>query len=276
MTRRSIFVLAAAILLAASVIATSIFLIVETVSASGGLTMIIIAAGVIVVSLFSVVFIYRIKIRRKTVEKQLNESYYQEFEVIKDAVNNAPLSAGDQKSLLEDVLDLLLAAQTQGKTVQESIGDGQAFAQNILKECISKPRTIAAVICSGLLAFPLFILLTQALLWLENLAQGYFDQRTDLIMVLFFAVISLVLIPTVRLLSIRRSAWPYIIPLASGVVFVGLVELLRALFGSSDHVIVFLDQTVNMVPDLIALIVYLAAILILFTLRIMIRPRPLF
>ena len=271
MTRRSIVILLSSILLAASVIASSIILIIEIQGTATSPSSILISGGLILISLLSVVFIYWAKIRKRPDEKKLDENYFREFEIIKDAIMSSQLPSSYKKTITEDVLELMLTAQSNGKSVQASIGDATSFAEGILNACISKPRSAVLGLIDGILAFLLFTLSVCTLLWLEDFSVGLFNQRIDVIMLLFFAVISFAIIPVIRLLALKKRAWAYLLPLAAGAAFIGMVELLRAFLYSSNIVQTLLDETVVMIPNPAVLIAYLLAVLILFVLRLSVR-----
>lgn len=274
MTRRSFVILLSSILLAASVIASSIILIIEVQGTATSPSSITISIGLILISLLSVVFIYFAKIRKRPDEKKLDENYFREFEIIKDAIMNSRLPKSYKKTITEDVLELMLTAQSNGKSVQAAIGDSASFAKDILNACISKPRSAVLGLIDGILAFILFTLAVCTLLWLEDFSVGFFNQKIDIIMLLFFAVISFAIIPVIRLFSLKKSAWAYLLPLAAGVAFIGMVELLRAFLYSSGVVQTLLDETVVMIPNPAILIAYLLAGLILFVLRLSVRKLP--
>ena len=220
MTQRSRVILISSILLAASVIATVVLWIVEGRGAMTRTSTIVISFGLILVSILSVVFIYLVKVKRRSDEKKLNESFFREFELFKDSIMNSPIPKSNKKSITDDVLEMLLTAQSNGKTVQASIGDTESFAKDIISACISKPRSIVVGFLDGAIAFILFTLFITTLLWFEDFPVGFFNQRIDTIMVLFVAVVSFVIIPTIRQLAFKKGAWAYFIPLAAGVIFI--------------------------------------------------------
>lgn len=274
MTKRSFVILLSSILLAASVIASSIILIIEVQGTATSPSSILISVGLILISLLSVVFIYLAKIRRRPDEKKLDGNYFREFEIIKDAIMGSQLPNSYKKTITEDVLELMLTAQSNGKSVQAAIGDAASFAKGILNACISKSRSAVLGLIDGLLAFLLFTLSVCTLLWLEDFSVGFFNQTIDIVMLLFFAVISFAIIPVIRLLALKKRVWAYLLPLAAGFAFIGIVELLRAFLYSSNIVQTLLDEKVAMIPNLAILIVYLLAVLILFVLRLSVRKLP--
>lgn len=274
MTQRSRVILLSSILLAASVIATVVLWIVEGRGAMTSTSTIVISFGIILVSILSVVFIYLVKIKRRSDEKKLNESFFREFELIKDSIKNSPLPQSNKKSIIEDVLEMLLTAQANGKTVQASIGDTESFAKDIISTCISKPRSMIIGFIDGAIAFILFTLFISTLLWFEDLTKGFLNQSIDISMLLFIATISFALIPIIRQLTIRRSAWAYLLPLAIGLTFILIVELLRAFFYELNIIKIILDGVVVMIPNLAVLVVYLVVLMTLFTVRLSIRNLP--
>jgi DNA-binding ferritin-like protein (Dps family) len=274
MTQRSRMILFSSILLAACVVTTAVLWIMEGKGAAKNTATIVLSAGIILVSILSVVFIYLLKVTRRAEEKKLNESYFREYEFIKDAIKISPLSANLKRSITEDVLEMLLTAQANGKTVQAAIGNAESFAKEIISTCISKPRSIAVGILDGAIAFILFILFITTLLWLEDLSVGLFQQRIDLIMILFAAAVSFIIIPATRHLSLKKSAWTYFLPLAAGVAFIGIVELLRIFFANSSLVKALLDGSILMIPDVASLVALIVAMMIFVTVRLSIRRLP--
>jgi len=266
-------ILISSILLAACIITTVVLWVVEGRSSMMSTGAIIISIGSIIASILSVVFIYRSRIRRRSDEKKLNESFFRDFELIKDSIMNSPLPKSYQKSIVEDVLELFLTAQANGKTAETAIGDAESFAKDIIRACMSKSRSIVIDFLNGAIAFILFTLFITTLMWFENLSIGFFNQRIDTIMVLFVAVISFILIPAIRQLAYKKNAWVYFIPLAVGITFIGIIELLRAYF-YSGIVQALLDGSVSMIPNGASLAVLLAVILILFTLKASIQRLP--
>lgn len=274
MTRRSKVIVISSILLAASVIVTAILQIVADENAMSGTSTIVMSLVIILIGTSSVVFIYLARAKRKADEKKLNESYFREFELIKDSIMNSPLSKCNKICITEDVLELLLTAQSNGKTVQTSIGDTGSFVKDIISACISKPRSVVISILDGAIAFILFILFITTLLWFEDFSMGYFNQRIDISMVLFVAIVSFILIPLIRQLASKKSAWTYFIPLAAGVVFIGIAELSRAYLLNSSLVRTLLDGTIMMIPNIAVLAAFLVALIVLFTMRVYIRRLP--
>jgi DNA-binding ferritin-like protein (Dps family) len=271
MTRRSTVILISSALLAASIIVSSILLIFEVRDTPAGLSTILISCGLILVSILSVVFIYFVKIKKRPDERKLDESYYREYEIVKDAIMNSSLPTNTKKGIVEDVLELMATAQFQGKSVQDAIGDATSFAKGILDACTKKSRSAVMVLMNGIMAFLLFTLFTSGLLWLEDLSAGFFNQRIDIFMLLFFAILSFALIPFIRQMAMRRRAWAHLLPLAAGLAFVGTAELLRAFLYDSHIVKTLLDGSINMIPNLAVLIAILLAILILILVKVVFR-----
>jgi DNA-binding ferritin-like protein (Dps family) len=274
MTRRSRGILLSSILLAASVIATVVLWIVEGGDAMASTSTIVISIGIILVSILSVVFVYLVKVKRRSDEKKLNGRYYREFELIKDSIMNSPLPQSNKKGITEDVLEILLTAQSNGKTVEAAIGDTESFAKDIISACMSKSRSIVIGFLDGAIAFILFVLLISTLSWFEDFSTGFFNQRIDISMVLFVVVISFVLIPIIKQLSSKKSAWAYFIPFAAGLIFIGIIELFRAFLLSSSIVKELLDGSIIMIPNIAALAAFLVVLMILFVVSGSLRRLP--
>lgn len=274
MTNRSKVIFLSSLLLAICVIVSAIMLIIAGRGTSSSTSTTAIAASIIFISMMSVILIYFTKIKRRHDEIKLNESFFREFEIIKDIVTSSTLPRHYKKSILEDVLEILLTAQTAGRSVDSSIGDAESFAKDIIDACIGKPHTIINSLIDGAIAFILFMLLITSLLWIEDISQGFFNQSIDISMILFCAVISFALIPMIRLLIFRKSPWAYVIPLFSGLCFIGIIKLLRFYFYEANVIKILLDGTFIMIPNIVVFVFLFAVLILLFAARISIRRLP--
>jgi hypothetical protein len=232
-----------------------------------GTSAIVLSVVIIMISVLSVMLVYFAKIRRKSDETKLNETFFREYEITKDIVMNSPLPKREKNSIMEDVLEMLLTGQAGGRTAKEVMGDPGTFAGDILDACISKPRMLILAFIDGAAAFPLFTLFITIWLWLEDIPKGFFHQKIDISILVFYTIISFVMIPAIRRLMVRKKAWVYVIPLVSGFAFIGAVELLRTYFIEVDFVRMLVDGTVLMIPDMVVLTIFIVVLMGLLVAR---------
>jgi hypothetical protein len=261
MTKRNIIVLMTSIFLALCVIATVIIGFYYTASKKSiNNNSLIIIGAIILLSIISVFIVYFLKVRKSRFEKMLNNEYFQKYEIIKDAIRNSQLSDITKKEIREDILDLLISAQNSGKSAEDSVGSPEIFTMEILLT-YSKPGRLAVLsVIDGIIYFILFVLGASIILWLEQSGISFFNTGIDIIIIVFFFIISFILIPVIRKLTSTHNYWMFILPLAFGIVFILFAEIIRRFFYSNEIVKQFLDGTIRMVPNVIILIIYIVLI----------------
>ena len=236
---------------------------------------VVLLATIIVISILSVFVVYFSKIQKKKYEKLLNRDYYEQYEMIKDAVMNSQLSAVTKKDIIEDILELLLSAQESGKSVGSVVGDPQIFTNEIIRSFAKPIRLAMLSLFDGIIAFILMILGASFVLWLEQTQQSFFATRLDISMVILFLLVTFLLIPVTKAQTGTRNPWMYMIPVAGGVLFVLLAELLRAFFYDVNGVRQILDGSVQMVPNVVILMIYLLSVPLFLMLKQISRKRML-
>lgn len=272
MTKRDKIVILSSVVLALLVIASIVLYGVKS-TAWDQTASLALGVGLIVLSLLSVGFVFIRLVRKSTFEKRLHPEFLIVYQGMKDALINSELRPADQREALSDILELMISAQEGGKTVGAAFPDTAGFTQAVVKAYTKKGRRGLFLLLNGGVAFLSFAVMVQTLLWLEDPAKSYFTQRIDIGMIVFFAVIAFAVLPLVKLLSAKQTPWMYIIPLLSGVLFVGLMEALRYFFSEARPVQAFLNGSVSMIPNAVVLGGYLLAILLLMLAKYMIRRR---
>jgi DNA-binding ferritin-like protein (Dps family) len=228
---------------------------------------------IILASISSVFVVYFTKVQKRKYEKLLNQEYFQEYEILKDAVVNSQLAISNKKEVNEDILDILLSAQEAGKSVHEVVGNPERFVQEILLS-YARPTQLAILsFLDSLIAFVLFLIGTSLLLWLGETQQSFFAIRLDITMVVFFMLVAFVLLPVTRKQTSTKNPWTFLLPITIGILFVLLAELLRAFFYNLEVVKQFLDGTLRMIPDAGFLTIYLLSIPVFLLLKQIFRNR---
>jgi len=272
MTNRNKVLLVSSIILALLVIA-SVVVWEMTGQSSGERIPVVLLATIILISVLSVFVVYFSKIQKKKYEKLLNQEYYEQYEIIKDAVTNSQLSVATKKDITEDVLELLLSAQESGKSVDSVVGNSQIFSNEIISS-FAKPFRLAMLsLFDGFIAFILMILGASFVLWLEQTQQSFFATRLDISMVMLFLLVTFLLIPVTKAQTGTRNPWMYMIPVAGGLLFILLAEFLRAFFYDVNGVRLFLDGSVRMVPNVVILMIYLLSLPLFLILKQISRKR---
>lgn len=259
MTNRNKVLLVSSIILALLVIASVVVWQINGQSNGEKIPMVVFAV-IILISVLSVFVVYFSKIQKRKYEKLLNQEYYEQYEIIKDAVANSQLSASTKKDIIEDILEILLSAQESGKNVREVIENTDMFANEIIHSFAMPFRLAMLNLYDSLIALILMVVGASLLLWLEQTQQNFFTTELDISMTVFFLLVAFVLLPVTKIGARKRNPWIFIVPVAGGVLFVLMVELLRAFFYEVQAVQHFLDGTLRMVPNSMILLIYSLAI----------------
>jgi DNA-binding ferritin-like protein (Dps family) len=268
MTKRNKIILLSSVLLAVLVIlSTGVFAISRADQYTASQESTLLTTMIILVSILSVFVVYFSKVQKRKYEKLLNQEYFQEYEIIKDAVANSQLSSSSKKEIIEDILDMLLSAQEAGKSVQEVTGKTEKFAQEILESYAGPIQVGILSIFDSFIAFVLFVVGTSIFLWLEETQQSFFAIRLDIAMVVFFVLVAFGLLPVTKKQTSTKNPWMYLLPIATGIVFVLFAELLRAFFYKLEAVKQFLDGSLRMIPNAGFLMLYLLSIPVFLLLK---------
>jgi len=262
MTSRSRFVLSVAVLLAVMVIASSVFLAISGNWGADGAGDLSATIAIGIVAVLSVVIVYMGKVRKSKAESMLSKEFFLGYEQIKDALHSSDLPKARIKEIGDEVLDMLLTAQKAGRKPEDVIGDPRAFIAGVMESAAKPGRMLLSGIINGVATFIMFILGITLVLWMEEPQAGYFGTAIDMSMVVLAALISFVVMPLTKVL-IRKSMLAFGIPVAFGVLYVLGMEAIRAT-GSSGAV-AFLETSIRMVPSLIALGGYVAALALLWS-----------
>lgn len=276
MTKRNKIVLLSSIFLALCVIVTGIINLKYTIRNNAiNIESFILIGIIILLSIISVPVVYFLKVRKSKFERMLDNKYFQKYEIIKDAVVNSQLSNINKKEIIEDVLDLLISAQKSGKSAEDTISNPETFIREILVAYAKPGRLSVLSIIDGIMYFILFTLGVSIVLWFEQTNMSFFKTGINISMLTLFFIISFILMPVIKKLTSTHNYWAFILPVAFGIVFVLLAEIIRRFFYSNEIIRTFLDGTVRMVPNIIILVVYIILIPVALFSKSLIRRRLL-
>ncbi len=276
LTKNNKIILFSSILLALLVIlSVLIWGFMDNKNPDGGNLPLPLLVTILAAAVLSVFVVFFTKIRRKKYEKSLNSAYFEKYEQVKDAVYHSQLPMGIKKEISEDVLELVLSAQNEGKQAEEVYGDVQAFSKNILSAYAKPSRFIFLNLIDSLIALILFVFGVNLFLWLENADQTIFAMRIDIAMIAFFILVAFILVPVIKSQFSSSNPWVYLLPIVGGISFVGVAELLRFYFYENPAVQWFLDGSVRLMPNLPALLSFVVSIPLLLILKLFIRGRIL-
>lgn len=276
MTKRNKVILFVSVFLAICVIASVILYLRYNFSADSiNIRSLILITIIILLSIISIPVVYFSKVRKSKFEAMLNNEYFQKYEIIKDAVMNSQLSNISKNEIMEDMLDMLITAQKSGKSADDTVGNPGSFARNILLAYYKPGRLPVLSLIDGAIYFIAFILGASIFLWFEQSSFGLFEIGIDISMLIFFFLICFIIIPVTKKYISTKNYWVFILPVASGIVFILIAELVRRFFYNNEIIRLLLDGTVRMIPNIFLLILYIILIPALLLLKSYIRKRLL-
>lgn len=232
-----------------------------------------VSIGIILLSLLSIGIVFFTRVRRSGYEKKINTAYYTVYQSIKNALSASELSRLDRKEALADIQELILSAQNSRKPVESAFPDTDLFIRQVIFAYGGKKKKFLFSLLNGCILFVFFILMIQTLLWLENPLLPFFSQRIDISILMFCFVIAFFVYPWIRQLFSKQSIWAYILPIVFGLSLVGILELLRYFFCTVPFVKMLLDGTMQMIPGVAILGMYLILIPLLLLIKHTVRFR---
>jgi DNA-binding ferritin-like protein (Dps family) len=216
------------------------------------------------------------RLRRRGYAKRLSEEYFAEYEKVRDALGSSMMSRAEAKETLEDVLSLMLEAQAQGRGVKEVVGETDAFVRRLLDSFGYRNNFLFQMLSVVQYGIILTSLIQLLIYFEEGGRTGIFDIRIGVSMFVMLMIVVFVVYPVIRS-GIRkdRSVLPFVLPLAFGVGYVALMEVLRSTAGHLEWVEAFLDGEMKMIFSWWLFACLLAVMLAAQGVKIFMRRRSL-
>lgn len=238
-----------------------------------------IALILLAVGSFLFVFISR-RIRDNKI-KNLEKEYRETYDKITQYIGMSNLTLREKKDIGNDLLDLLMTAQKNNKSVDEVIGaqlEIEKFANNILEAHGANSKTLFYVM-TGAQYFLLYIVMAQGFVYIEqrNAGISFFEAESEYSLIGIFALISFGLLPII--LSLYKKAalhnkgtMAYIFPIIgiSVLFLIGyhiFMEILRRYFSNIAIVNTYINGTNNFISNSIILMAIVVLIFVLFLLK---------
>lgn len=222
-------------------------------------------AAICLVAGAAVLFAVLSKARLDMKTRRLDPRYKPEYDAVHFILSLSPLTVREKRDLYDEVLDLFLSAQADGKEPGAITGKDPAdFAKGVLAAFGAEKPAGAGWLPESIMYFIGFAAGTQALLSLESPGApgGFFASGPDHSMLIFFLLVS-PCAPLMRALAKRLMAGGRIglslylpllvLPLALAGLFIAAMEILRAGAESWPSVMAFLDGTTPVFPNPVAL-----------------------
>ncbi|MCE5176085.1 MAG: hypothetical protein ABFD23_04020 [Caldisericales bacterium] len=214
---------------------------------------------IILISLLAVLAVCFSRIRKSKYERILNNEYYQKYEAIRDIIMNSQLSNNSKKEIKEDILDILISAQKAEKSVDNVVNSPVEFAENIIKSYLRPERISVLTLLDGIMFSIIFILLTNCVLWFENVKENFFSTSIDIDVLVVIFFVAFIVIPVSKSFKSKsnQSIGTYILPLIITITFILLLGIITKVFSGNEFIEQFYSSRVNIIPNIIIFIVYI-------------------
>jgi DNA-binding ferritin-like protein (Dps family) len=268
MSSRSRLLIISSVILAALVLAG---LIMNITSIPAGSPLIFLYVILALISVLSVPLVYWLRIRKSKFEQKLEKDYLGQYEVIKEIIGQSSLPRRIRKEIIDDVLDLLLTAQSSQKPISEVIVNADTFTADIIEAYTQHKPSGWRLLPDCVIYFTAFTLGSHMLNWIEDIHQDWLDTQIPISMVIFIALIAFLLIPVLRLKPLRSKPWIFFLPIFFGLLFILLSELLRR-FAMDTAVVKFLhDGDIRMIPNTWILLIMTSVIPLMVLIKVMMK-----
>ena len=214
---------------------------------------------IVVVALASVGWVYWMRNRRVGDSSRLQEPYYAAYEVVVDVLKTSPMSARERSETQGDLLELLLDAQQAKRPVDEVVGDDPAAFARQVQEAFGYRNRLVHLLLSGVLYAVAYAFMVQIVSYYTDGAASFFEVRADVSILFLLGLAAFVVAPMLQAM-VRRGepGWELVLPIGVMVVAIVLLEVLRASFYELGWVQTLVDGKVKMMPNLWALLLWLA------------------
>jgi DNA-binding ferritin-like protein (Dps family) len=269
---KSKWMIVSSFLVSAALIAT----LALNIAAGSWETSAVFVIGLITLAVAAFVGTTVIRLRRSGYAKKLNESYFAEYEKIKDALSNSVMSRAEIKEVKQDVVSLMLDAQSQGRDAKEVVGETGAFIRRVQDSFGYRNRflfQLLSVVQYGIF----FIVIIQLLIFFEQGGQtGFFDITIGLSMFVMLMIMILAVYPVIRSAMRKdKSVLPFALPLGFGIGYIALLILLDTAVGRIGWVRVYLDSDIGMIGSWWLLAILAAAMLAAQGIKLGLRRRSI-
>ena len=123
--------------------------------------------------------------------------------------------------------------------------------------------------------FIFFVTGASLFLWFERVETSLFNTGIDISMLVFFFIISFILIPVIRKFTSTKNYWMFILPLVFGIIFIIFAEIARRFFYDNEIIRLLLDGTVRMIPGIYILVLYAVLVPVLVISKSYLRKKLL-
>lgn len=231
-----------------------------------------IVLAVVTFGLFAVFRLYRGRYA-----KMLSAPYFAVYEQVRDALNVSELSQAEKREVRMDVLEMLAAAQREGRDAADVTGgNAQAFVARVTAALGYRSSAVFNVCGSVQFAVVLLTFLQAIVYFRAGGAVPFFESGLALQMLIMYGVLAFAVYPALRRMMRRQQAGRMAAVIVGyAVVFIGLIVLLDNAAGDVPWVRFLLDTDVAVISSWWMAIGLLAAAAAAQAIKLILRRRAI-
>ena len=185
------------------------------------------------------------RIRRGKYPALMDNQYDEAYESVMIALRNSGLGAIEQKDILLDIADLMLAAQRDGRVVGEVLGQDIGQFVNRTIEAYGYRHKLAFNLLYGLQCLVGSLVIVQAANCLLHGAAPFFETAVGVMILPYLVLLSFVLLPLMHhFIARQKLLWTILPPVLLVAAFFAINSLLHAYGEGLPWAQVYLDGEV--------------------------------
>ena len=258
LSAKSRWILYLSIFISGLVIFTTVFYFVTAQKSPGSRPNNLIIIIIIILAVLSVLAMLftRLKLRKST--SALSPEYFEMYEEIADKLNGTAMSVMEKKETLNDILDLFLLAQKDGRSAEDVAGKNIDEFVNQIQDSFGYRSKLLHNIFVGIQYSVLYLFLLQGFEYLNYSGAGFFNQEISISTSMLLLPIAFIGAPLMTsLIRKNRLAFAMLIPIAIFILYIGLMESIDAFFMDIPWVYTFAEGHVNAIPNVWMLIFWI-------------------
>jgi hypothetical protein len=251
--------LIAVIVVSVVLVATGIwYFAASTMKGGADLGSVLILGAICLFALLAVAYTISLKLKLEEKMKLLDEPGRAAYEAMSLEIRGSPLSGSEKRDLSEEILDILISAQAEGKGAESIVGkDPVQFVRGTL-ESYGVARNRFLLIFDSIMYFLGYLAGFQVFFALRSPGISFFSVGFEVSLVAFFGLISVAMPAMVALsrsiMGRRKAALALLIPflalpLGVGGTFIVFIEIVRANAARWPGIDSFLRTEIVVFPD---------------------------
>lgn len=225
------------------------------------LIIVLIAVLAIVAMLIS-----RLRLRKNT--KNLSPEFFEVYEEISDKLGGSTMSAMERKETMNDILDLFMLANNDGRKVSDVIGDNTDNFIDQIQKSFGYRSSMLFNFITGIQYSISYLFMIQMFIYFENTGNGFFNQQLEVSMIFMLTLLAFVGVPF--LFHFKRKdkyVLMIIVPILLLGVFIGTMETIDKYFMHIPWLYTLAEGEINAFPNVGFLALWISIFVITIALK---------